>query len=383
MSSNYGNLTITTFGSFPVVFCVPRTFSGLTKEAAAKSFTINTNLGDFPPNTYNLIANTGGITYTINKHHGHLGGYGGIYSLDNNKVMASSLKLNTFNSNTLYSTGKIHGLSVIKLDYADLFDTIDIPMDSDKFVDSTGSPTKNIIMGIQGGYIDSISKYNINNIELGANYTITKILCVGKFLYFGTTVGILKWDINLASGQLFTTSSVADLLFDGNNHIYFTTTATTVQCLGKINVLTDEITYSSGASPSTGSGLAIAIDDNYIYMSRYHVANTTKNIDIYTISSFSYTRRNTNTINTGSSNVQINGIDACGYNGYVGAITVNIPSTTANQIILWKVIGETGAMTLATLNSSNTGHIAGGLYYTEDDTLFICLINTSSANSIA
>ena len=351
--------TATAWGSSPFVMSVPRTCDGATGASAAASFIVETSIGAMPPPRYVVPHyGVGGITRAQNAHNGHLGtfGTGTTYAWDSMKTLASNIGL--AGADKVYPVGRIYGLKVIP-NSGSILDTIVMPVDAAGFMDSTGTNTQHCVLGLNGGYADTIGAGT--NRMLVTQYTGAsngaaprQILVVGgKWLLVATSTGVRATNLFTANTVVVTTVETTDLVFDGEKYVY----ASTASGVTRIDVRD----WTTESLAVTGGSGCLAIDDTFLYAAQRTV-NATPKMDIIDLATFTIARTFVSATAI-SPAARFNALWMADYDGYVYAVTIS--SNSAASCRFWRVFGADGGSTsVAPIGATSMG--IGAYLYTGD-----------------
>jgi len=372
-----GTVGYTSAPNKPMVFCIPRLFSGETGQAAARALVIKTSFGEFPPSNsanYN-------INYSNNPHNGFLGtfGYGAaLYPFDSTKKIASSLKLGGYT--IPYHTGRIYGLSVIPSSASvacNILDTLNLPIDADNFLDPAGTPTLHTALGINGGFADSIGT-GTNRLVISKSYTDASssqstnnmILVNGRSLFVSHTNGLFRIDTSTGTVTTIFTTPSFDMKFDGTHYLYISTNT------GVVKLNTADSTYSTLACCLNNAG-SLAIDDTYLYAG-YRTNSTTPKIDIINLSSFTVER--TYTPPAFTSSCIFTNLNCADYDGYVYGGSFN-PCNSVNDAKLWKILGSTASGTSYTFSPTSISSARNAVLHWDGTYFTVYFIGNSGTNT--
>lgn len=372
------NTTSASNGCVPIGFAVPRTKNGLTGASAAGVFNVLTSLGAFPPtkSQSGVDFSNGGITQTLNNHTGMLGTWGdsSTYAWDANKVPISNLQLNGYDS--FYLLGRIYGLK-ITAKLGAVLDTTTVPVDANLFYSAGGSNTTHYLLGIHGHYSDRLAP-GTNRMTALTSTAVTSlgtpaqsVLVGGRYLYFTTTTGFHKFDIQT---QGFTTNILPaqqywSVKFDGDNSLYVTANANDI--IYKINLSNDTNTTLS----MTGTWSGLAVDDDNLYVGS-RVAGTNTTVKRVALSTF--TEAATYTVPTGNASNLITHMTAGDYSGYLYVATMIISPLSNDRIS--RIDRSSGTIIQLTPGANSTaGNVSAGFAQTTFfDGVYLYFIMASS-----
>ncbi len=357
-----------TYGPTPFVFSLPRSRSGNTGIAAAAEMVISTSYGTFPPtsNVGGLGNYVGGITNAINTHNGQLGSFSQAYKWDSGKKIASSLKLAGFKE--AYNVGRIYGLTVIP-PTGNILDTVVVPYDANMFFDPQGVNANSFLLGINGGYSDTIAigsnRLVVTTLALGPHNGVMYQMLVlkGNYIYSVSSSGLCKYDISTSTYYVLATGAFIDIIYDGNNYIYYTTTTG----VSKLDINSETI---SNLACGTGGCQSLAIDDTYLYASHRN-GTTAPKIDIINISTFSVER--THTSQSTYASTVFSALITCDYNGYVFASNVPLTdSSGATNTRIHKIKGSDGVSSYSPILTSAVASSTSGVMYWDGSNIICC-----------
>ena len=251
-------------GTSKTMYAFPRTFDGFTGAGAAQVYAPVTNRGMFPP-TY--LGATVSITDNQSLHLASF--YNGTYGWDLSaysaaKVYSSPIAVDSLTK--FMPFGRTFNLSVTG-SIGGPFDTIALPLDATGgWISSSGANADCIILPMNGGADSGAVTYGSGkmNSPVGSSALTSnpsKVLAIGDNVWACNLQGIYYWPMSngtvaptiaWANPYASNTSSVIDMVFDGERTIYAST------YFGLVKIDTETLTATSLVVPNTaGSGLLV------------------------------------------------------------------------------------------------------------------------------